>query len=83
MKTQKFCLIILFCLFFSSLALADEWTIVGQLNIGREAEFQSALLTDGADHVGAHKTASIPQRSVAGVGALQRGTPKLNPTFYF
>jgi len=82
MKTLKISVIIVFFL-FDSLLMADNWTIVGQLNIGREAEFQSALLTDGADHVGAHKTASIPQRSVAGVGALQRGTPKLNPTFYF
>jgi len=47
MKTQKFCLIILFCLFFSSLALADEWTIVGQLNVGRDQGCQSVLLPGG------------------------------------
>jgi hypothetical protein len=47
MRTQKFCLIIVFCLFFSSLALADEWTIVGQLNVGRDQGYQSVLLPDG------------------------------------
>ena len=47
MKTQKFCLIILFCLFFSSFLLADEWTIAGQLNEGRDSQFATALLPDG------------------------------------
>ena len=47
MKTQKFCLIILFCLFFSSLLMADEWTIVGQLNVGRDQGCQSVLLPGG------------------------------------
>ncbi|HOV22646.1 MAG TPA: hypothetical protein PL107_00075 [Candidatus Marinimicrobia bacterium] len=47
--------------------MADNWAIVGQLNEGRDSEFASALLPDGTDRVGAHKTASIPQRSVAGL----------------
>jgi len=47
MKAQRICLIIVFCLFFSSFLLADEWSIAGQLNIGRWYGFQSILLPDG------------------------------------
>ncbi|MDD5583176.1 MAG: kelch repeat-containing protein, partial [Candidatus Marinimicrobia bacterium] len=47
MKTQKICLIIVFCLFFCSFLLADEWTIAGQLNEGRDSQFATALLPDG------------------------------------
>ncbi len=86
MKTLKISVIIVFFL-FDSLLMADEWTIVGQLNVGRDQGYQSVLLSDGTDRVGAHKTASTPQRSVAGSLhastrlmhskiALQRGTPK-------
>ena len=44
--------------------MADNWTIVGQLNIGRDCEFQSALLPDG--------------KSVLITGGLVSGT--LDPT---
>jgi hypothetical protein len=47
MRTLKISVIIVFCLFFSSLTLADEWTIAGQLNEGRDSEFATALLPDG------------------------------------
>ncbi|HOU16285.1 MAG TPA: T9SS type A sorting domain-containing protein [Candidatus Marinimicrobia bacterium] len=45
MKTLKISVIIVFFL-FDSLLMADEWTIVGQLNLGRRENFQSVLLPD-------------------------------------
>ena len=46
MKTLKISVIIVFFL-FDSLLMADEWTIVGQLNVGRDQGCQSVLLPGG------------------------------------
>ncbi len=46
MKTLKISVIIVFFL-FDSLLMADNWTIVGQLNIGRDQGCQSVLLPGG------------------------------------